>query len=214
MPFTEDDQLRLLCVEPGGGILRCRLILTSLSNLYQSYESLSYSWEQQDIQYEISTPDGPLNIPRTLHDALLRLRDPSKPRYVWADRACINYEDARERSHQARLMSSIFKNAERVVVWLGADARKRATMACAVLCGVASGGEVNGHPVGQANFYVDGESSANLPDMPCREGPPPASFKAFWGAVAEMFALGWFWRVGCIQDVSLVFACPLTCCSF
>ena len=199
--FTEDDQLRLLLIEPGHGRLKCRLIHTRLSNPSHSYESISYAWGHHDMHQDIETPDGPLSVPRTLHDALIHLRDPAKPRYVWADRACTNHADEKERSHQARLMRLIFKRAERVVIWLGADPRKRASMAFAVLCGVASGGEANGRPVGQANFYVDGASSANLPDVPCRDGPPPASFKMFWSAVAEMFALGWFWNVGCIQEV-------------
>jgi Heterokaryon incompatibility protein (HET) len=157
------------------------------------------------MDQDIETPDGPVTVPRNLHDALIHLRDPAKSLYVWADRACVNHADEVERSHQARLMRSIFKSAERVIVWLGTDARNRAQTAFAVLCGVASGGEVNGHSVGQANFYVDGASSANLPDMPCRDGPPPTGFKMFWNAVAEMFALGWFWDVACIQQVR---SCP------
>lgn len=202
-PLTEDDELRLLLVEPGQGVLRCRLTQTRLSSLSHSYECISYAWEYQDIQHKIETPDGPLSVPRTLHDALLQLRDPTKPRYIWAAHACVSHRDWKERSHQARLTGSIFKTAERVLIWLGADTTKKATMAFSVLCGVASGGEVNGCAVGQANFYIDGASSANMLDIPCRDSPPPASFRAFWGAVAELFGLGWFWRVGCIQEVCL-----------
>jgi hypothetical protein len=200
-PFTEDDQIRLLLIEPGQDILRCRLVYTRLSNLSHSYESISYAWGHLDMLNEIETPDGPMSVPRNLYDALLQLRDLKTPRYVWADRSCINQGDEKERGHQACLMRLIFKNAARVIIWLGTDTKKKANMAFAVLCGVASGGEVHGRYVGQANFYADEVSSANLPDIPCRDGPPPASFKAFWSAVAELFGQSWFWRVGCIQEV-------------
>jgi Heterokaryon incompatibility protein (HET) len=202
-PFTDNDQLRLLLIEPGHGVLRGQFIHTRLSSQSHSYESISYTCEPNETHQDVETSDGPLNIPRTLHDALLQLRDPTQPRYVWAEHACVDRTNSNELCHQARLTPSIFKTAERVVVWLGADAKKRAATAFAVLCGVASGSEVNGHPVGQANFHIDGASSANLPDIPCRDGPPPASFKMFWSAVAEMFGLRWFWDVCRIQEVSL-----------
>lgn len=41
---------------------------------------------------------------------------------LWADAACINQGDIRERSSQVRLMNAIYRSAERVAIWLGESA--------------------------------------------------------------------------------------------
>ena len=39
--------------------------------------------------------------------------------YLWVDALCINQDDIPERSHSVRIMSAIYRRAERVLVWLG-----------------------------------------------------------------------------------------------
>ncbi|TVY50871.1 Heterokaryon incompatibility protein 6,OR allele [Lachnellula cervina] len=41
---------------------------------------------------------------------------------VWIDALCVNQADTTERNHQVRLMAQIYRNAEEVLVWLGAFA--------------------------------------------------------------------------------------------
>jgi hypothetical protein len=38
---------------------------------------------------------------------------------AWVDALCINQKDAEERDEQVRRMKSIYRDAERVVIWLG-----------------------------------------------------------------------------------------------
>jgi hypothetical protein len=167
-----------------------------------SYEAISYVWGNAKDQIEIETPDGIFHITRNLSAALHRLRYPDKPRYIWADAICINQNDDEEKGHQVRLMRQIYQHASKVLVWLGPDPSRKSILAYSVLCGIASGGVLNGQPVGQANFYSNGVSSAHIPDLACRHGPPDVSYKALWGAVQDLFSVSWFWRVWCIQEVS------------
>jgi len=38
---------------------------------------------------------------------------------LWIDAICINQENSLEKGHQIKLMGQIYKNASRVLVWLG-----------------------------------------------------------------------------------------------
>lgn len=54
-----------------------------------------------------------------LHEALLRLRDPAIERIIWIDAVCIDQDDDTEKTHQIGLMSKIYGQANRVIIWLG-----------------------------------------------------------------------------------------------
>jgi hypothetical protein len=168
-----------------------------------SYEALSYVWGPPVLSTSLLTPHGTIPITPNLHDALTHLRLADRPRTIWADAACIDQANSAERSAQVALMRAIYASADKVLVYLGANPTNQASLAFSVICAIASGGSIDTHPVGQANFYVRGASSAHMPDLPCREGPPPASFRFFWSAVAALFARPWFWRIWCLQEIAL-----------
>jgi hypothetical protein len=87
-----------------------------------NYESLSYVWGKKEGCREIILFAGQrLALTASLHDALRRLRQPDRPRRLWADQICINQEDKVERSQQVQFMNHIYKNASHVLVWLGPD---------------------------------------------------------------------------------------------
>jgi hypothetical protein len=98
------------------------------------YEALSYTWGPDNISsfVLVETKDGPeksnrttsvqkLAITETLHEALLHLRRSDSPRTLWIDAICINQKDASERDEQVLRMGDIYRNAYRVVVWLGPE---------------------------------------------------------------------------------------------
>ncbi|EON67114.1 hypothetical protein W97_06367 [Coniosporium apollinis CBS 100218] len=58
-------------------------------------------------------------VTENLHLALKHLRLKDRERTLWIDALCINQSDTRERTHQVTRMSSIYKQASSVVVWLG-----------------------------------------------------------------------------------------------
>ncbi|KAG4436713.1 hypothetical protein IFR05_007796 [Cadophora sp. M221] len=114
-----------------------------------TYEALSYCWgdpadpgmmwcqfEETAIEKEdpedMGTPipvlgwwedgrekDGLIWINQNLLAALFRLRLEDRKRLIWADSVCINQTDDEEKSWQVRMMGDIYRNAERVLIWLG-----------------------------------------------------------------------------------------------
>jgi ankyrin repeat protein len=100
------------------GPIECHLFDACLDYTIE-YEALSYTWGDLDQPYNISLNDSPMSVTVNLFQALWALRYSDRDRIVWVDAICINQEDVKERGHQVAQMTSIYKNAEKVVVWLG-----------------------------------------------------------------------------------------------
>jgi hypothetical protein len=67
-----------------------------------------------------------IGIGSNLHLALIHHRHTRYERIFWVDALCINQDDFDERGHQVRGMSTIYANAQEVLVWLGeADLHSR-----------------------------------------------------------------------------------------
>lgn len=58
-------------------------------------------------------------VTKSLLLALQDLRQPHEDRIMWIDAICIDQDNDKERGHQVLQMASIYKNAEKVVIWLG-----------------------------------------------------------------------------------------------
>lgn len=197
------DAIRLLRLEPGAGDrIEFELEHARLSEAPRSYEALSYTWGRMSDRAIICSRRGELRIPLNLHHALRRMRHAKKPRFIWADSACIDQQNTTERGHQVRLMRSIYRSAASVLIWLGWTPLREAISAFAVLSSIASGGRVGGRPVGQAHFLSNGVSSIRIPELSQQLGPPPLE-SDLWEAVANLFNTSWFQRVWCIQEVAL-----------
>lgn len=89
------------------------------------YEALSYVWGSEKKPRCVFTNEGDVYIGENLHAALLRLRDRSLDRIIWADAICINQDDLEERVRQVKMMAKIYAGASRVVVWLEAATDSR-----------------------------------------------------------------------------------------
>ncbi|KAK4167756.1 heterokaryon incompatibility protein-domain-containing protein [Cladorrhinum sp. PSN259] len=81
--------------------------------------ALSYVWGDPTVTRCISVDGQDFKVTTNLGDALLELRDRRRQRKLWVDAICINQQDAREKSSQIPLMSQIYRDATRVIVWLG-----------------------------------------------------------------------------------------------
>lgn len=93
----------------------------------QPYEALSYLWGDPTVTETIRLDgDSVLRLTSSIADALRRVRLPDRTRAVWADQICVNQKDMAERSQQVKLMGSVYRCAERVLVWLGRDPRGKA----------------------------------------------------------------------------------------
>lgn len=83
------------------------------------YEALPYVWGSTDKPQSIVIDNQELLVTTNLHAALRRLRDCFIERVIWIDALCINQESKDERARQIQLISKIYSQAARVVVWLG-----------------------------------------------------------------------------------------------
>ncbi|KAE8454218.1 hypothetical protein EG329_005143 [Mollisiaceae sp. DMI_Dod_QoI] len=83
------------------------------------YNALSYTWGSRVKVAQMIVNGSQMNITSNLLAALRHLRFEDEDRILWMNAICINQDDDRERTHQVRQMSSIYKEAEQVVIWLG-----------------------------------------------------------------------------------------------
>ncbi|PON27151.1 hypothetical protein TGAM01_v204100 [Trichoderma gamsii] len=114
--------IRLLRLCRGtGSEIACELFQASLCERDDSisYEALSYTWGLPDVRDNIVVNGKPLSVTVNLYLALQQLRQRDEDRILWIDAVCINQKDLKERSHQVQMMGEIYKQADRVVFWLG-----------------------------------------------------------------------------------------------
>ena len=120
----DHDQIRLLSLLPSGGDLLCTIEKTDLNSAAAQYEALSYCWGSNEQPKNTIWINGhPFVVLSNLYAALTQLRKPTSTRKLWIDAICINQvgdEGKAEKNTQIPLMSRIYHQATRVIVWLGA----------------------------------------------------------------------------------------------
>jgi hypothetical protein len=105
-----------------GNTLRIQLI--TVDNVSTTaYDTLSYTWgvtgkDPPDRRILVETPQGSreLRIYRPLEIALASI---TTDRPLFVDQICINQDDDKEKVSQVQLMSDIYANCTRLLVWLG-----------------------------------------------------------------------------------------------
>ena len=112
--------MRLFPGQPGTDI-RCEIFEALLYRADGSpdFEALSYAWGDPTGVHEIIVNGGTMMIARNLYTALQHLHLEYEDRILWVDALCINQNDLREKGHQVQQMGDIYKEASKVLVWLG-----------------------------------------------------------------------------------------------
>ncbi|KAH8725610.1 heterokaryon incompatibility protein-domain-containing protein [Phaeosphaeriaceae sp. PMI808] len=120
--FAHIDSIRLVELLPGprDSPLACNIIEVRKSEK-PVYEALSYAWGDPIFPHRLeeALSKSHVAITSNLHTALHFIRHENKARILWIDAVCINQDDLKEKGHQVKLMGCIFRDARRVVVWLG-----------------------------------------------------------------------------------------------
>jgi hypothetical protein len=101
--------------------IRCELFDGQINQSEQGvpYEALSYTWGSTAKYAEITLYGRKVHVTSNLYMALLHLRYEDEDRILWIDAICINQNDDREKTHQVQQMGRIYKEAEKVIIWLG-----------------------------------------------------------------------------------------------
>lgn len=121
--LTTPTSFRLISLLPGTfeDPIVCGLRTSDLEHK-PSYEAVSYVWGSENDHSTVICNGTPLLVSRNLVDGLRRFRDPQETRTLWADGVCIDQRNSiKEKNHQVRLMGRIYREAVRVLIWLGED---------------------------------------------------------------------------------------------
>ncbi|KIN07112.1 hypothetical protein OIDMADRAFT_109868, partial [Oidiodendron maius Zn] len=117
---TNKPSIRLLKILKGnlGDDIQCELIEGWIEESIP-YDALSYTWGNTRKPATITVDGTAMDITLNAYEALQQIRSKYESRYLWIDAICINQDDHKERGYQVLQMGHIYRNAERVVIWLG-----------------------------------------------------------------------------------------------
>jgi hypothetical protein len=123
--LEHQSSIRVLQLYSNTTRLECSISQVNLSG--GGYQALSYEWGPRDTSSHIHVQDdedgGETMIPLTtnLYNALRNLRDADavQPKLFWIDQISINQHDNVEKGRQVNLMCDIYRNAKRVITYLG-----------------------------------------------------------------------------------------------
>ncbi|KAJ5613918.1 hypothetical protein N7528_007572 [Penicillium herquei] len=173
--------IRTIALEPStdkNAPLRCSIHEISIDNLEEEYEAISYTWGAPVFSHSVyCTSDSSIvRVTANLHAALQRFRGLTHTRVLWADSVCINQDNEDEKATQIQLMNQVYRNANRVLVWLG-DAQNSEDRALKLLVWVSK--------VGPEQILSKDNLSSNALEM------------------KQLFEIAWFSRRWIIQEVVL-----------
>ncbi|KAH8200161.1 hypothetical protein TruAng_005673 [Truncatella angustata] len=182
----EPNTTRRLVLEPGidREPLRGHLRTFAISEA-EHYSALSYVWGAPDFSETILLEGKRLAITPSLATALKHFRLPTARRLLWVDQICINQKDIFERNKQVQLMHAIFREATRVLVWLGPDEEAYASKAfqlCQSISSIVEDGLL---------YTLCKKAGAEFNWIP----------KKHWKALRELTQRPWFKRVWIPQEI-------------
>lgn len=204
-PIVGDDTIRIIEIRPGSDIdlVYCRLRTVRLSEKPR-YEALSYCWGDPTFNQQIQCNEQRLPITTNLYAALKQLRYNTEPRILWADAICINQHDTDERNQQVRLMRQVYQIAERVVVWLGAEAQF--TYLGITLITKLAAANKQMYLFKDQGIPAQREVAALL-----RENNLPQLSADEWKGIIELHQRSWFERGWIVQEAAVA-SSTIICC--
>ena len=118
-PLTSESSFRLFRLKRAQpGLINIHLFDASLENP-PKFEAISYAWSQQGLDSTILCNDQPLHVASNVVSILRALQHRDSPGILWVDSICINQSSTQERNLQVPKMCSIYRQAEKVWIWLG-----------------------------------------------------------------------------------------------
>jgi hypothetical protein len=173
------DQIRVLTLQPAARLddpFVCDLPTVKLAD-HPAYDALSYAWDDPTPVSSIQIEGRHLRIASNLDSALRRMRTADSTVTLWVDAISMNMANFAERNHQILKMRSIFKNADKVIAWLGeetADSR------------------------GAFEFLEKAVEAPDTDDVLC--GNATATY---WDRVRALLRRSYFSRVWIVQEIAI-----------
>jgi hypothetical protein len=197
-PLPSANTIRLIELLPGKEYItiECRVIQTYIDEAAE-FEALSYVWGDPCNKVGIFCNGRSVKITRNLYRALQCFRLKSKPRRLWVDAISIDQSNLQERNSQVAIMASIYKRAQKVLVWLGPD--DHSDQAAIRLIEKIGRTYCSNHGTPPQEVW----NTHNLPRVwdfiDPKILPPPHSF--LWDDLFRFFELPYFCRVWVIQEI-------------
>lgn len=104
----------------GTSQLECELAIFSLDD-DPAYVALSYCGTKAQPCHEILLNGFPIHVKPNLYDYLEIMKKEKLEDWTFIDALCINQQDEIEQANEATLLSDVYRNAQQVVAWLGAQ---------------------------------------------------------------------------------------------
>ncbi|PCD25840.1 hypothetical protein AU210_012274 [Fusarium oxysporum f. sp. radicis-cucumerinum] len=121
LPFPDSIRLLELSQNETKYSICGHLVLSRLKDT-PCFAALSYVWGCASSEDPILQVDGfELKVRQSLKHAIDAIFSGSDKILLWIDQICIDQENYIERKFQVTLMSKIFRQAQRVICWLGPD---------------------------------------------------------------------------------------------
>jgi hypothetical protein len=188
--------------------ISCYLEEVDLDDPSLQYQALSYVWGDAQPTSSIFVNGKDFAVRANLRDALFQLRTDTlfccdlacacykapgppppmgyvftAPLLLWIDAICINQQDREERARQVMLMRDIYRQASRVVAWLG-KASEHTVPAVRLLLGLSS------------LYDYDEETGRELISHLVLDD----YFKGHWIALGNLFQRQWWSRAWIVQE--------------
>ena len=203
-PYTSLESMefgiRLLKLAPGSfeDVIRLSVITTDLCDGgNHTYEALSYVWGADYAPTEVCIDAIPVKVTSNLDSALRHLRGQLLSRVLWVDALSINQRDVQERNTQVRNMDKIYKQATRLIVWLGQvhaeDVHLRAML------GAMQFSFSNGQPRIDLFDYICSIVAIIDFDVTSSRNPRDCAF----AVLGDLVSRPWFSRLWVVQELAL-----------
>jgi hypothetical protein len=179
-------EIRLLSIKrrtPFSGLIKAEVSVFDLGNA-PPYEAISYTWGDPSRSHEISTEGCRFHVTSNLYSLLHARSSFLRDRLIWVDFISINQADNSEKERQIPMMADIYRQASRVVIWLGdvAEAPMAADMINKVYCSTLIWNSSLGY------VYNSVSLDAHLPR---------------WHALTNLFDPQYFSRIWICQEVAV-----------
>ncbi|CAM1510955.1 Fc.00g084680.m01.CDS01 [Cosmosporella sp. VM-42] len=197
-PIDGPGKIRLLNLQPGVGDVHLTLSVVSLTD-NPSYEALSYCWGDLSDNQTVYCDGKALEVTKSLFTALRQLRHPDERRVLWADAVCINQQDDLEKGSQVKLMSDIYAQPTRVLIWLGDDTSGLQGLKDSIRQGLGV------LPAETHDAQVLSKAMTTLLDeaLELRKAGKPNMLDVNWAPVKQLLRQPWFERKWVIQEVTM-----------
>lgn len=200
-----ESQIRLVELLPGqdGDGIEIGLFAIKLGES-GPFEALSYVWGSREADMTVLVNGKHFNISANLAEALGCLRETNDSRVLWVDAICINQADTAEKSRQVTLMGEIYRSAQDVLIFLGAE-RDDSAMVLQYL-NTEDAEQTQEHPPTSGTGTLESHGADQDPSRETvQRRIRTCGFDAgrFFHAVDSFFKRPWWMRMWVLQEFSL-----------